>query len=249
MNELFSLHLVDRQHDSAFTLERRRYWARHFQAFCAERNLKLEDVTRSALDAYVQALEWEPGPRGLLSPNTVYQGAQMLRAFLRWACAHGHLAADPTQGWLLVKATARERALLTRNQLEAILNSTGQHPVGLRDRAVLGVAAELGLIGGPCERLDLADLDLANYRLGEHRLGAQLAEHLHRYTRHGRPALLTNPGEKALFLTNAGKRMPHPTLAAVLLRHSPGHPVRGKTLHRSWLAHRDAFLNRRLPDS
>jgi len=249
MKDLFEQHIADRQDEQPGTLERRRYWARVFSAYCHKHGLTLEQLTREQLESYLEALQWTPGPRGLPSPSTVYQGMSMLRRFLCWAVSRGLLASDPTAGWVFGRPLRREKQLLSRSQLEAIFQSPLSTPVGLRDRAILGLFAEMGLYGTDCSALNLADLDLVGYRIRQLRLSAHLAEHLHRYLKSARPALLTNPSEKALLLTRFGGRIPPATVDSVLIRHSPGNRVSPSTLHRSWLAHREAFLSRRLPES
>ena len=73
-----------------------------------------------------------------------------------------------------------------------------------------------------------------------------LAEHLFRYLDRGRPTLLTNPNETALFLTRQGRRMNQESVTARAYHHS--HDQAGpRALRRAWLTHQEAALNRRLP--
>ena len=163
-----------------------------------EHQLALEDVTRQHLETYLQALLWTPASHGKLpSTSTVYQAVSMLRKSLRWCVRHGHLPSNPTAGWVFGRPAVGEKRILSRPELEAILNSPADTPLGLRDRALLGIHAELGLFGLDCEKLQLADVDLAAYTLRKLKLSPGLTEHLSRYLRQGRPALLTNPYERA----------------------------------------------------
>lgn len=247
MNEVFECFMAHRFRDHPHTKERRLRWFRSISEFCQQHGIDLRHITRDDIEKYHRALQWTTGPRGVFSGNTVHQALGMLRAFLRWAFVQGFLGAqDPTLNWLLGKSPVAEKRLLSRAQLESVLNETTRiHHVGLRDCAILHVFAELGLYAQVCVRLDLADLDMARYRLDKFQMGPNLVEHMQRYLKNGRPALLTDPNEKALFLTRSGLRMRQQTF--VKLASARG--ITARLLHRSWRAHREAILDRRLTDS
>ena len=252
MHSLFEQHLVACREagEQAETLATRSRWQASFSAFCAAHQLALEDLTRADLEKYQQHLLWSPAGHGKLpAAATVYQAMSMLRKFLRWCVRHGHLEADPTAGWVFGRPAYGEKRLLSRSELDTILNAPNDSPLGLRDRALLGIYAELGLFGIDCHKLKLSDVDLAAYRLRHLPLSPSLTEHLSRYLRQGRPALLTDPDETALFLTRLGTPISGNTSDTVLLRHTPGNRVSPRVLRRSWMAHRDAMLSRRLPGS
>lgn len=161
----------------------------------------------------------------------------------------GFLSPDPTAGWLLPKPIAREKKLLSQARLQKILNECpGNDPLGLRDRVILSVLAELGFSTRDCHEMDLADLDLARYRLCRKPLSAQLVDHCQRYLAKGRPALLSDPDEPALLLTRTGTRLGAPSVRVVAQRQG-GMTISPQLLHRSWRAHRDAMIDRRLTDS
>jgi site-specific recombinase XerD len=248
VEEHFERFLADRWRDKPATIRDRRFWLRSFATFCQEQSLALERISPRDLKKYHEQLLWVPGPRGALSQHFIHQGLGMLRIFLRWAVQNGLLSPDPTVAWVLGRARSREKRLLTRAQLDAILNEPDHEPLGLRDCAILGVFAELGLSAPACQSLDLADLDLVHYRLHRKPISPQLAECFHHYLKRGRPGLLTNPDETALFVTQLGNRLSIQHLAQVPTRHA-GQPVSISLLRRSWLAHREAFLGRRLTDS
>ena len=250
MRELWEryLHEMKSNGDKLATWQCRAYWANIFQGYGSQNDLVLADLTREQLEAYLQWLLWTPLPTGRLrSPNTVYQGMRMLRHFLRWAVSEGGIDADPTAGWVFGKPTTRTPMLLSRAQLESLFNAPNANPIGQRNRAVLQTIAELGLYSERCSLLNLADLDLVGYQLQGLKLSAHLAELFHSYLRHARPALLTNPAEPALFLGRFGGRLTPEAVEFMLADYTRGHRVSPRTLRRSWLAHRDAFLNRRLP--
>jgi site-specific recombinase XerD len=238
--------LADCWRDKPHSRARRRQWFHSFAKFCDEVGVTLSQITPEIVNQYHERLLWAPGPRSI---STIDQGLRELRTFLRWAVRQGHLRPDPTVGWLLPKPQTREKKLLTRAQLEAILDeSPDNEPMGLRDRAILCVLAETGLSTTACQNLDLVDLDLAHYRLCRKPLSPRLAEHLQRYLRKSRPALMTDPDEPALFLNRVGARLLYHSVRHVVRRHA-GVPLSPQLLRRSWLAHREAFLGRRLTDS
>jgi integrase len=88
---------------------------------------------------------------------------------------------------------------------------------------------------------------LAGFRLTGIPLSANLLEHLQTYLRKGRPALLTDPCETALFLSRTGLRMESYRIRAIAgCRGGP--LVTASLLRRSWLAHREASSGRRLTE-
>lgn len=249
MEELFERFLADRWRDRPATLKARRFWFRSFSAFCQEQSIVFERLSIQDLQRYQERLLWVPGARGSLSAHFIRQGLGMLRTFLRWAVQRGLLSPDPTENWVLGRPQSREKKLLTRAQLEFVLHeSTDQQPLGLRDHAILGIQAELGLTPRICHSLDLADLDLARYRLSRKPISHHLAESLGHYLKRGRPALLTDPDETALFLTHHGTRLSTECLARVAT-HRSGQTISAITLRRSWLAHQQANVGHRLTDS
>ena len=250
MDEWIEKHIVHRNEhgDQDDTCRMRRRYLIRFARYCQANDLRLAEVLQEHFLAYQTQVNWDQGSRGLMpSPATVAQNLLAVRTFLRWATAKGQIDLDPTADWRLGRSITRPRSLLTRPQLEAILESPSSTTAfGLRDRAILSVMAELGLFSRACRTLDLSDLDLMLHRLRGKPLGPHLTEKLYRYVHRGRPALLTNPDEPALFLTRSGGRMVLETITLVILKHGrrQTHP---RDFHKSWLAHREAFLNGRLP--
>lgn len=238
MCEYWDCYLAQSRLESPSTNARRRFWANFFS-----QQLSTWPPTRSD----IEQLFWQPRSDGkFYSPHTVCQGLTMLRQFLRWAVAQGIWERHPFDQWTIGRASSKSQELLTRQQLQDILSKPAATPIGLRDRAILNLMAELGLSARALAALDLKSVSLDAHELNGQRLSALLGEHLQRYLRHGRPALLTDPGETALFLTHQGRRPQAQSIAQVLLRHAP-HRIGTRVLHRSWLAHRQAFHSRHLP--
>src|ERR1017187_9329407 len=102
------------------TLELCRYRLTIFALWCKNRQLSWENLQAEHLDDFRQHLLWTPCGTGLPSLHTVHQGLHMVRIFLRWAMAEGHLKSDITQNCILRKVSSRPSSLLTRTQLEAL---------------------------------------------------------------------------------------------------------------------------------
>ena len=245
MQNLIEAHLAKRasQKHGPTTLKICRYWLQCFARFRQHRDLA--ELQEKDLRAFQEHLLWTPGRSGLLSKNTVYQALHMVRIFLRWSLANGHLVVDITENFRLGHVQPRQESLLTRHQLDAILSGPDpEQPLGLRDLAILGVICELGLLGTACNQLNLGDVNLPGHRLGRHVLSLQLEENLQRYLLKGRPSLLVDPQESALFLTFRGNRIERNMFRLIVLNY---HRVTPRTLHKSWTAHREALISRRLP--
>jgi site-specific recombinase XerD len=246
VQSLIEEHLTERaaQGKSPATLDLCRYWLQCFARYCQTNALTPAQLQEKDLTAFHQHLLWTPGNTGLRSHNTVQQALQMVRHFLRWCHTRGYLAGDVTQNCRLHKARPRPAVLLTRPQLDAILQAPdGKRPAGLRDLAVLTLICELGFYGTACAQLDLADLDLSSRRLRGRPLSPHSQEVLQRYLLQGRPALLVDPDDPALFLNAWGRRFEPYMVRHIVKRY---HPVDPRTLHKSWTAHKEAFLARRL---
>lgn len=250
MREHFEPYLATSFRDKPPTQVMRRQWISRFADFCNEQGVHLSQITFPVVQKYEQRLTWSMNASGrTFSASSIDQGLREIRAFLRWAVHQGLLAPDPTAGWLLPRPIPREQHPLSQAQLRKILDECpGIDPLGLRDRVILWVLAELGFSIRVCHEMDLADLDLVRYRLCRKPLSAQLVDHCRRYLDKGRPALLSDPDEPALLLTRTGTRIGAQSVR-VVARRQAGLTISPQLLRRSWLAHRDAMAGRRLTDS
>ena len=247
MQNHFEAYLASCFRDKRSTRRMRLHWLHEFARFCNKQNLTLSQITSADIDKYRQQLTWVPGARGPLSASSIHNGLVAVRALLRWAVAQGLLSPDPTVGWILPAPTIREKKIMNRDQLEqALYQVTGLDPLDLRNRALLWVATELGFSTVLCCKLELSHLDLSRYQLLRKPMSAQFLEIMQGYLHKGRPALLTDPEETKLFLTRVGTRMHTQSVNRVLQACGGGN---ADTLHRSWKAHRESILGRRLTDS
>ena len=209
------------------TILRAADWLTRFQAFCEDRDpakLKVED-----LEQWYKELSWTPGPKGkLYSQNTINQAVGAVRRLYRWGLAAGKLKADPTRTLVTpnVKNTRSQKLEFSPSEARRLLSSPDlETPIGIRDRAVLGVLIETNVSRQACSRIDRAHLCFDTAALltkGRsqqiHCLGDGLLADLKRYLREARPLLLGD-ATQALFLNRFGNRISVPTAHQVFHHH------------------------------
>lgn len=153
--------------------------------------------------------------------RSVARKASTIRSFLKWAVAHDHLAADPSDD-LAVPKLDRPLPKVMKPAHAARLCETPppDSPLGMRDRAVLELLYGSGLRVAELCAVDLHDLDLAHGRLrvtGKGRkerrvpIGDAARRALQTYLASGRSALVEKrpdgPDRFALFLNTRGNRL------------------------------------------
>lgn len=143
------------------------------------------------------------------------------RGLLRWMRREGMIAADPTQGVAVPRFAKRLPALLTRDEIAALLGAPGvATPLGLRDTALLEFMYGSGCRVSEALALTLGRLDVdaghatVDGKGGKHRLvpiSAYAAAALRAYLTDGRPALLRRGApaavRAAVFLNARGGRL------------------------------------------
>lgn len=184
--------------------------------------LKPADLTR-----YHQSLHWEPGPSGkLYSEHTVHQAVGVLKAYFGWCILHGHLKQSPAAHLVTRRLPPKKALFLTSDQARKLLAlPDSSTPLGLRDRAALGLVIEAQASPGALSRLDLADFQpdtgallLKGRRQRIVSLEPGMQDDLERYLQLGR-AGNAQPGVDALLLSRFGARMAGPGFLALLNRY------------------------------
>lgn len=197
------------------TVSSARAWLTNFQAFCGDRDpteLGVKD-----LEQWHKQLLWTPGPSGkLYSESSVNQAVGAVRRFYRWLLAEGKLKENPTRTLVTpqAKKTRTNRLILTGSQKRKVLSTLNlESPIGIRDRAVLGLLIETKISRPACSRIDRGHLCfdtgalLTKGRTQQiHSLGDALLADLHRYIREARPLILQE-SSPALFLDRYGNRL------------------------------------------
>ncbi|MBI4867118.1 MAG: site-specific integrase [Candidatus Wallbacteria bacterium] len=204
MQQAFLRHRQD-QGMTASTLVSCRRWLDKLAAFCrAEELEEPEQITPEHLRGFHQSLLWRPGRHGrLYAANSVMQALWVVRTFLRWAHREGLLAQDPTRDLLLKRAARPPRLLLSAQDLQAVRRQLEPStPLGLRQAAffeLLHLVPSSELLSRDLEHVEPRD----RLRLSDGQalaLEDRPARALTAYLQSGRPFLLRQAGERALFL-------------------------------------------------
>ncbi len=185
----------------------------------------LTDLTAESLDGYLDWLIQQS-----YRPATVARKTAAVRSFLDYLGREGGPVVPPAAAVLRVPPTQRPaRRVLSHDEIASLLGApaSATTPRGLRDAAVLGVLYATGMRATEIVNLRVEDVDLARglaFRRGAAAaedqslpLGAAV-EPLRRYLREGRPLLVREPDEPALFLNQRGQRLSRQGLWLVIRR-------------------------------
>lgn len=183
-----------------------------FAEFLERRGEAWRAASRNTLRAYLAALHASG-----LSHRTCARKLSALRTFYRIMRRDGHIERDPTLGISSPKSGRYLPSFLTAGQAEALVTAqVGDDPQELRDRCLLELLYASGLRVSELAALNVGQVDP---ELGEaHIIGKGSKERvvvvgevalaaLHDYLERGRPALASQPDEKALFLNRSGARL------------------------------------------
>jgi integrase/recombinase XerD len=172
---------------------------------------------------------WAAWKSAAILPQTMHGCKREVRSFLRWMYRRGYVLVNPWDEALVDKRPPyRMRRVPTVVQAERALDKAGENRlVGVRDRAILGLAYGCGLRRGELQRLNLSDIrdDWLRVRgKGECErvvpLGAATKKELLRYaaTERSRAASFSPVHETALFLTWYGRRLGLDAFGCILRR-------------------------------
>jgi integrase/recombinase XerC/integrase/recombinase XerD len=151
------------------------------------------------------------------APATVARKLAAIRGLYDFLVRGERVGQNPAD---LVSSPKREQKLprvLSAEQVQGLLERIPAHtPLELRDRAMLELAYSCGL---RCEEIVNLDLDALDYESEQLRVlgkgererllpvGEPARRALERYEAKGRHVLVTDPAEKALFLSKSGRRL------------------------------------------
>jgi tyrosine recombinase XerC len=198
----------------------------HFLQFLQEEALSLQTLSRQAFRHYLARLSQDG-----VAPASIARKVSTIRTFLRFLVQEGHLEHDPLSGVRGPKRPRRLPAYLSPEQVTALIEAaSGAGPGELRDRALLELLYACGLRVSEVTGLDVGDVDLlegiarVRGKGGKERLvlmGRPAVEALRRYLRDGRPALLRQPHQQALFLNmRDGQRLSARSVQAIVRRYA-----------------------------
>ena len=157
----FLRHLGIEKNASAFTVKSYREDLTQAVSFFHERLGKSEigpdQITTRLLRAY---LAWLHEQR--YAKTTIARRIAAVRSWLRFLCRRGVLTENPAQGLRGPRQDKKLPHFLTEVDTRKLLASTtGEHPLGLRDKAILETLYSAGLRVGELCSLKLEDVDLS----------------------------------------------------------------------------------------
>jgi site-specific recombinase XerD len=180
---------------------------------------------------WAQSLELTPatvGPREVrrylarlsedgVSPVTSARKLAAIRALFRSQREHGHIGQSPADLLATPRRSSYLPRVLKQPEVGRLLESIpGSGPLELRDRALFELAYACGLRAEEIVSLDLGDVDHDSEHLRVEGKGAKtrlvpVGEvalcAVRRYLDRGRPALLAEREQRALFLSRSGRRL------------------------------------------
>lgn len=212
----------------------------------AARVAEVEDVRREQVAGFLAAER----KRGR-SPATVGRRLAALRGLHRFAVAEGLAPEDPTREIAGPRNLRRLPGALTVPEMERLLAAPKDDgPLGLRDRALLELGYASGTRVSELTGLDLRDLEdepgmiRVRGKGGVERwvpVGRYARRAVRTWIRKGRPKLLREPREPALFLNARGRRLSRTGFWRILRGHALAagisRPVSPHTLRHSFATH------------
>jgi len=181
----------------------------------------LQDLDNLLLGEYINWLQ-ASGYRA----STIARKWAAIHSFLQFLREASIVSGNLGEG-LQLKAERRKRPrVLKRSEVDALLSAPllAKSPMGLRDHALLNLMYAAGMRVGDVVALDMAAVDLErgiilsvgsmakNIPLGD------AVEGLSHYLRQGRPHLVREPTQQALFLNQRGKRLSRQGLWLIVKR-------------------------------
>jgi integrase/recombinase XerC len=187
--------------------------AKGFLQFLESRNITaLEDVDRHAIRDYIGWLM----ERGVVR-HSISRKLSAIRSFYKYLVREEILARNPMEKGISPKRERRLPSYLTTAEVTRLLHAPDTaKPQGLRDRALLELLYASGLRVSEIVGLDLRSVDVNSREIrvrgkgSKERItlmGEPAARALDAYVKHGRPDLLTEQRETAVFVGRGGRRL------------------------------------------
>jgi site-specific recombinase XerD len=183
-----------------------------FAGWVDEQGLAPDDVRHRDVRRFAAGLSSEGA-----APATVARKLAAIRSLFDFLVRMERLSQNPADLVSSPKKAEKLPRVLSQEQMRALLERIpARTPLELRDRAMLELAYSCGLRCEEIVNLDDGALDHETEQLrvlgkgSKERLlpvGEPAQRALRRYMERGRRALVTDPGERALFLSKNGRRL------------------------------------------
>lgn len=184
-----------------------------------------DQVNKHALASYVESLQQQR-----YASSTIARKVAAVKSFFHFMLDTGHLSDDPTATLDSPKVQKHLPKILSPDEVERLLNEPVQmsDPKSLRDKAFLELLYATGMRVSELVALDTDDIELPNgivfctSRANKQRtlpLSESVVHAINVYLERGRPALLRDTQEDALFLNHRGKRLTRQGLWLIIKGH------------------------------
>ncbi len=238
--DLFTDFLEAEKHASPYTVRNYRNDLKRFFLFLRQNNVKtLREVDRQTIRAFMAGLVAEGKAKA-----SIARTLSAIRSFYRYLMREELISESPAGNTASPKLDRRLPTFLTPEEAKKLVEAPDTStPVGQRDRALLELLYASGLRISELVGLDVDTIDLANSELRvrgkglKERLvliGTPAVRAIEAYLRDGRPELLGEHRNKALFLGRYGGRLPARTAQKILTKYSE---VVGKRVYPHKLRH------------
>jgi len=184
--------------------------------------------------------------------STVARKVAAIKSFFHFLLADGIIKDDPTVTLDSPKVKKRLPKALSHDLVSRLLAEASKHsnPKGQRDKALLELLYATGMRVSELVLLNVDDVNLASANVRCFGKGAKeriipiydrAVYALEEYLRKGRPRLMKDPNEKALFLNHRGKRLTRQGLWLIIKHYADeldmGSEVTPHTLRHSFATH------------
>jgi integrase/recombinase XerD len=198
------------------TVENRQNYLRYFVLWCGERGIvQPGEVSKAILERYQRWLYHYRKENGQpLTFGSQFTHLVPVRAFFKWCARQNHTLYNPASELDMPKMEKRlPKHVLTAGEADRVLNQANvADPLGVRDRAMLETFYSTGMRRSELAGLKLYDLDIERgtvmIRLGKGKkdrmipIGSRALAWIDKYVTEVRPALVREPDDGTLFLSN-----------------------------------------------
>lgn len=211
-----------------------------------------DEITPEVINAYVYDLKHRAKP---YAPSSIARKVAAVKSFFNYLHARNMIPSNPTEQIDSPKVEKRLPKTLASKEIEELLQAPvrGNTPKHLRDTALLNMLYSTGMRVSEVVFLQMDDIDLDNkvlyvtVREGDGRSReVPLDDEIHRilgvYISEGRPYLVKDPNETALFLNHRGQQLTRQGLWLIIKSYARqaelSSEVTPHTLRHSFAAHK-----------